>query len=322
MSDFTFNEFLTGILKFNDENVMHIGFNADTEDIIIKNWNAAADTAKTLQTNLNGGGGGAVLGPKTITANGTYDASDDSLDGYDQVTVNVPETGITVEQLATNSAPTGDIVLDSSITTLGTMAFAGKPIKTFTGPGVTTMTRNCFGDCALLESASFPNLITFKGFNINNASDGKVESMTKLLIPKVERLDTQVFTQMPALENLALPSLTGNPSTNHLNFTGSGIKVVDIGENFGDFASAGFSNANNVETVILRKQTQISLGNTSCFNSTKLAVSGSGGEIYVPSALLTDYETGTNWSALNATYKAIEGSYYETHYADGTEVTP
>ena len=77
MSDFTFKEFLTGILKFNDENVMHIGFNSDTEDIIITNWNAVADTAKTLQTNLNGGSGGAVLGQKTITENGTYNASDD-----------------------------------------------------------------------------------------------------------------------------------------------------------------------------------------------------------------------------------------------------
>lgn len=36
------------------------------------------------------GGGGANLGTKTITQNGTYAASDDSLDGYSEVTVNVP----------------------------------------------------------------------------------------------------------------------------------------------------------------------------------------------------------------------------------------
>ena len=36
------------------------------------------------------GGGGANLGTKSITANGTYQASDDSLDGYSEVTVNVP----------------------------------------------------------------------------------------------------------------------------------------------------------------------------------------------------------------------------------------
>lgn len=37
-------------------------------------------------------GGGSSLGTKSITANGNYNASSDSLDGYSQVTVNVPNT--------------------------------------------------------------------------------------------------------------------------------------------------------------------------------------------------------------------------------------
>lgn len=37
--------------------------------------------------------GGSDLGTKTITANGTYNASNDNLDGYSQVTVNVPSSG-------------------------------------------------------------------------------------------------------------------------------------------------------------------------------------------------------------------------------------
>lgn len=38
------------------------------------------------------GGGGSTLGTKTITANGTYNASSDGYDGYSQVTANVPNT--------------------------------------------------------------------------------------------------------------------------------------------------------------------------------------------------------------------------------------
>ena len=38
-------------------------------------------------------GGGSTLGTKTITANGTYNASSDNLDGYSQVTVNVSGGG-------------------------------------------------------------------------------------------------------------------------------------------------------------------------------------------------------------------------------------
>ena len=40
----------------------------------------------------SGGGGEAVLINKTITSNGTYNAADDSADGYKKVTVNVPNT--------------------------------------------------------------------------------------------------------------------------------------------------------------------------------------------------------------------------------------
>ena len=38
----------------------------------------------------SGGGGGSTLITKTITANGTYNASSDNADGYSSVTVNVP----------------------------------------------------------------------------------------------------------------------------------------------------------------------------------------------------------------------------------------
>lgn len=322
MSDFTFRDPLTGIIRFNDANVIHIGYEPSSEDITITAQNDETGTSKTITANMSGGGGSAVLGQKTITANGTYDASDDGLDGYDQVTVNVPATGITVDQLATNSAPTGDIVIDASITELGMMSFGGKPIKSFTGAGVTKINFNSFGGCSLLETLNLPEMLDYDGINTNNANYGKIPLLTKLYIPKVKTLHAQSLCQLPALENLALPSFTGNPGANHFNFTGSGIKVLDLGVNFGDFANNGFTGASHLDTLIIRKSTMATLANTSYFNATALSVSGTGGDIYVPSSLVTTYENATNWSALNATFKAIEGSYYETHYADGTEVTP
>lgn len=44
--------------------------------------------------NAISGGGGSTLIAKSITANGTYNATDDSADGYSQVTVNVPTGGV------------------------------------------------------------------------------------------------------------------------------------------------------------------------------------------------------------------------------------
>lgn len=56
-------------------------------------WDAGSYTVKVEHLVLNGGGGGsATLIEKSITANGTYNASDDSADGYSKVTVNVSGT--------------------------------------------------------------------------------------------------------------------------------------------------------------------------------------------------------------------------------------
>lgn len=47
-----------------------------------------------------GGGGSATLITKSITANGTYNASDDSADGYSSVTVNVPSGASSWKKIA------------------------------------------------------------------------------------------------------------------------------------------------------------------------------------------------------------------------------
>lgn len=54
----------------------------------------ASDTtlSDAVHTLVSGYGGSATLITKTITANGTYSASDDSADGYSEVTVNVPSS--------------------------------------------------------------------------------------------------------------------------------------------------------------------------------------------------------------------------------------
>ena len=52
------------------------------------------DVANYASVDVNvSGGGGASLGTKTITANGTYDAEDDGYDGYSSVDVNVSGGG-------------------------------------------------------------------------------------------------------------------------------------------------------------------------------------------------------------------------------------
>lgn len=52
---------------------------------------------------IKGKGGDAKLGEKTITANGTYSALADELDGYSKVIVNVPvDTGYIIDEFYTD----------------------------------------------------------------------------------------------------------------------------------------------------------------------------------------------------------------------------
>lgn len=64
----------------------------------IRSKNGSQETYKPSQMadailNISGGGSTPVLGTKTITENGTYSASNDSLDGFSAVTVNVSSSG-------------------------------------------------------------------------------------------------------------------------------------------------------------------------------------------------------------------------------------
>lgn len=75
--------------------------------------------------------GQATLGTKSITANGIYDAEDDSLDGYSEVTVSVVPTGtkeITIEQNGTVTEDVSDyasIKINTNVSGGGGTSYSG-----------------------------------------------------------------------------------------------------------------------------------------------------------------------------------------------------
>lgn len=84
-----------------------------------------------------GGGGSPTLTTKTITVNGTYNASSDNADGYSSVTVNVP-TGSTINNQNKSVTPTESqqsITADSGYTGLGTVTVNGIPFD-YVGSGI------------------------------------------------------------------------------------------------------------------------------------------------------------------------------------------
>lgn len=94
------------------------------------------------------------------------------------------------------------------------------------------------------------------------------------------------------------------------------LETADIGKTKAIAANA-FANCYKLQTLVLRKTGSIcTLANVSAFANTPMRGYNSlTGTVYVPNALISTYQTATNWKTLydagTVTFSAIEGSAYE-----------
>lgn len=101
------------------------------------------------------------------------------------------------------------------------------------------------------------------------------------------------------------------------------LKYVDV---YGaEFNSATFEKCTSLDTIILRKNQVVPLRTINALNiGTPFAEGGTGGKVYVPQDLISQYKVATNWSTLveygTLEFVPIEGSEYEHLYADGTPI--
>lgn len=319
MSDFTFRDPLTGIIRFNDANVIHIGYEPSSEDITITAQNDETGTSKTITTNMSGGGGGAVLGTKTITENGTYNASADSLDGYSSVTVNVPATGITPDQMAQRSLLTGSISIDTA-TKVGYYAFNEANITSVTSTSALSIENFAFASCRNLVTVNMPSVTG----NLGTHTFENCENIENLNVRNATGSTGYVFTNCSKIRTLALPHYSGATGS-RLTRGCSLLEKIDLGFCSRIDAQA-LDNCPVFNVLVLRKTDTITvLSNVSAFDSTPFAANGAGGVIYAPAALLNDYEIGSNWSMLlasneNVSFSSLEDSIYNTKSVDGLEV--
>ena len=131
--------------------------------------------------------------------------------------------------------------------------------------------------------------------------------------PAVLSMVSYVFNSNTGATVIELPALT---SLQGGNFAGcSSLKRVDLGMVSSLGWSATFPNCTVLKELILRSSSVAELGNVNFFNGTPFAQGGSGGRVYVPSALIESYQKATNWSALygygTCEFVALEGSDYE-----------
>ena len=162
-----------------------------------------------------------VLIPKTISENGVYNANSDNADGYDVVTVDVPERNILDEYfsntLVVANIPSATTIIDNffnkksnlvnvimpNVTSIGTYAFYRCVNLALTSlpNGITTIGPYGFSGCHNLTLTSLPNSIT----NLGQNSFQSCYNLALTSLPNgITRLRDAVFS---GCRNLALTSL-------------------------------------------------------------------------------------------------------------------
>ena len=199
--------------------------------------------------------------------------------------------------------------------------------KTFSGEIVCTLSRasapNIFANTSITAFIA-PNLTTIS--SPNQYFTG-CNNLALLSLPKYDGIfGDYLFRDCTSLQVIVLPSANSMFYTGV--FTGcTGLQAIDIGngDNNSFARQNAFKGCTVLTTMVLRKSRSVcGLAYTNNFDNTPFASNGSGGTLYVPSALLSSYQSSNNWSTIlgyaNNSIQAIEGSYYETHYADGTPI--
>lgn len=244
-------------------------------------------------------------GTLNITSNDTYDVTN-----YASAVVNV-SGGYDLLDIVKKTEPSGDVVLDSD---------SNFNVRTYFFQGCTGITSFSSNKAKELGGYSFQ----------------KCSNMTSVNCPNCTKLEISVFEDCSKLASITLSnnySVANNCFRNctllqdfecWANGTASTLFYGDTSLRFVDFKNLNlyrleqncFQNCSALKTLVLRKTSDVvGLHNVNAFSGTPFASGGSGGTIYVPSALLSSYPTATNWSTMNGygtiTWKAIEGSIYE-----------
>lgn len=217
--------------------------------------------------------------------------------------------------------------------------------RTVSGTVETSLTslKNVLDGCNLVERFIAPELETL--YNSHYTFRG-CSSLEYVSFPKLRFLYGQnQFENCTKLPGLVFPSLLINVTASgdlgkgqlYAGFAAgcTSLKYVDC-YSLSSVANNAFKGASVFDTLVIRHgkprfngktpyYDQVpDLQNIGAFTNTPFASGGAGGTLYVPSDMISAYQAASNWSTIlgyaNNQIKAIEGSYYETHYADGTPI--
>ena len=249
----------------------------------------------------------SASGTKTLLTAGKY--CDDNIEVvYTQPSL----SGYTADDWLDNANPAGPVHSDAATITRNLSFCTG--ITEITLPNATSIPSNFAEGCVSLQKFVAPNLTT-KRTGILRDCGGIINPC---FLPLYEAGENSFrMAHIPII-------VVGGIPDSYVCMNNSSLTACDIlgGSKLG--GSQVFANCALLDTLILRANSVLTLTQINCFTNTKFASDGTGGTLYVPSSLIASYQAAANWSTIlgyaNNSIVAIEGTYYETHYADGTTI--
>jgi len=171
------------------------------------------------------------------------------------------------------------VTLGDSITSLGNQIFMNcYSLKEFIHKQITSLGEQVFLNCRSIER-----------IGLNKATG------TSLF---------QDFQGLTGLKEIVLPKISiSNP--NQFFSCGTLLELADFGNIAQINQGVGIANKINFKYMILRRTS------ANCSLTATSFIGTSTPNVYVPNALISSYETATNWSTLGLNFIALEGSRFE-----------
>ena len=221
--------------------------------------------------------------------------------------------GISIDDVATRNFP-NDITIDADISSY---SFVNGKLKNVTITSGKKINEHAF-ESSTIETLHAPLLTTvrdadyaFNGCNKLTTVEYGANIIGAYTFQNCKGLTTLVFKEATTI------------------YTGSfrydnALEIIDFCKATEFIRQNTFNGCTVLDKIIIRTQNVATLSYTNSFTNTPFADGKAGGTLYVPQDLISSYQSASNWSTIlgyaNNSIQAIEGSYYETHYVDGTPI--
>ena len=328
-------KYLTGAQTIKAVTVTNLTAENIVEGVTVKIGDSTDDDCVTSVTGTASGGGGsdadfkAVIErtaanptlPSDLTTIGEYAFYNCTNLALTSLPNGITSIGANAFRNCTNLALTS---LPSELTSIGTYAFqnCSRLALTSLPDGLTNIPNYGFQGCYALALTSFPDDVS----NIGTSAFQYCKGITSLSGNcRITSFGTNAFNGSSAypmqlahvsFPNMAVASLSTVFGSSAAANACQQLEDADIGSTQSIGANA-FANCYKLQTLVLRRSDAIcTIATVSAFLNTPMRGYNSlSGTIYVPSALISAYQTATNWSTIygegHVTFAAIEGSQYE-----------